>query len=98
MPLVIQFHDGLACPTIVCDWCQQPITDARDGGYFFPESDRADDTMVPLTFLHKGHCDRAYGVCHGEMASWEELRILPLLLARNLALPASVWTKEPLYV
>ena len=28
MPLVIQFHDDLACPTIVCDWCQQPITQA----------------------------------------------------------------------
>lgn len=25
MPLMIQFHDGLSCPTIVCDWCHQPI-------------------------------------------------------------------------
>ena len=36
MPLVIQFHDGLSCPTIVCDACQEPIMDAKDGGYFFP--------------------------------------------------------------
>ena len=60
MPLVIQFHDDLSCPTIVCDWCQEPITDAGLGGYFFPFSSRTDGTTVPITFLHKGGCDDAY--------------------------------------
>jgi len=41
MPIMIQFHDDLSCPTVICDWCQQPITDARLGGYFFPPTDRA---------------------------------------------------------
>jgi hypothetical protein len=45
MPLMIQFHDGLSCPTIVCDWCHTPITDAREGGYFFPMCTRADNEM-----------------------------------------------------
>jgi len=84
MPLVIQFHDDLSCPTIVCDWCQEPITDARLGGYFFPVVPRTEGTTVPMTFLHKGHCDDAYGAKYGAFDWWGELRDLPMYLARNL--------------
>ena len=86
MPLMLQFHDGLSCPTIVCDWCHQPITEARDGGYFFPTCARADGEMVPLTFLHKGPCDEAYGARHGRFEWWHELRDLPTFLLRNLGM------------
>jgi hypothetical protein len=86
MPLVIQFHDGLSCPTIVCDWCQAPIADAKKGGYFFPVAPRTEGAVVPVTFLHKGRCDRAYSARHGRLEWWQELRDLPTLLARNLCL------------
>jgi hypothetical protein len=88
MPLVIQFHNGLSCPTIVCDWCRKPITEAGAGGYFFPTCAREDDEIVPMTFLHKGACDDAYGVAYGAFEWWQELRDLPKYLARNLNLDA----------
>jgi hypothetical protein len=50
MPLVIQFHDGPSCPTIVCDACQEPIMDAKDGGYFFPRVAREEGRTVPIFF------------------------------------------------
>ena|SRR5215831_13897955 len=84
MPLVIQFRDGLSCPTILCDACQQPITDAKGGGYFFPMVPRQEGKTVAITFLHKGACDRAYEARHGRLDCWEELRHLPTFLARNL--------------
>jgi hypothetical protein len=95
MPLAIQFDGYQSCPIIVCDWCQRPITDARTGGYFWrslskDEGDTAPlpfptrgDTM-PLIFLHKGRCDERYGAQHGAPEAWEELRQLPIYLARNL--------------
>jgi len=92
MSLVIQFHDALSCPTIVCDWCHQPIEEARQGGYFFPVAPRTEGTMVPITFLHKGSCDSAYSSAHGRLEWWGELGELPTFLARNLhvALPGDV--------
>ncbi len=95
MPLMIQFHDDLACPTIVCDWCQQPITDAREGGYFWPQTCREAGTTVPVIFLHKGRCDTRYQGAHGPLDCWHELRDLPGYLVRNLAHtcpePVSIW-------
>ena len=84
MPLVIQFHDGLSCPTIICDACQEPITDAQVGGYFFPMTARDEGKTAPITFLHKGACDDAYAQLHGRFDWWGELRELPRLLARTL--------------
>jgi hypothetical protein len=83
MPLVIQFHDGLSCPTIVCDAYQEPITDARAGGYFFPRVAREEGRTVPSFYLHKGACDRAYTGQHGWLEWWGELWELPTLLAGN---------------
>ena len=87
MPIMIQFHDDLSCPTVICDWCQQPITDARLGGYFFPQTDRDEGTTAPLTFLHKGSCNRRYERTHGRLDLWGELRDFPMFLSRNLNLP-----------
>jgi hypothetical protein len=86
MALVIQFHEGLSCPTVVCDWCHAPITHAWAGGYFFPVAPRTEGAMVPLTFLHKGACDRAYAAQHGRLEWWGELWELPTFLARNLGM------------
>jgi hypothetical protein len=72
----------------VCDWCQQPITEAGDGGYFFPVTTRDEGKTVPITFLHKGRCDDLYGRKYGEFDWWEELRQLPIYLARNLNMKA----------
>jgi hypothetical protein len=88
MPLVIQFHDGLSCPTIVCDACQEPIIDAQDGGYFFPRVAREEGRTVPIFYLHKGACDRAFAGQHGWLDWWGELREFPMLLARNLKMKA----------
>jgi hypothetical protein len=83
MPLMIQFRKGRACPTIICDQCQQPITDAKDGGYFYPLA-RCDGEVVPMTFLHKGDCNRVYSATHGRLACWTELTCLPFFLVNNL--------------
>src|SRR5215831_4826261 len=84
MPLVIQFHDGLSCPTVICDACEQPIEDAREGGYFFPRVAREEGRTVPIFYLHKGACDRAFIGQRPWLEWWGELRELPLFLARNL--------------
>jgi hypothetical protein len=97
MPLIIQFHDSLSCPTVICDWCQRPITNARNAGYFwrylthkaneppaisFPQQG---DRMA-IIFLHKGRCDERYHAAHGPTDAWAELRYLPTFLARNLCM------------
>ena len=86
MPLVIRFRDGLSCPTIIWDACEEPITDARKGGYFFPRVAREEGRTVPIFYLHKGACDRAFGAQHVGLDWWGELHEFPTLLARNLAI------------
>jgi hypothetical protein len=84
MPLMIQFHDGLACPTVVCDWCQQPIDQAQAGGYFWPTGPRAEGQLIALTFLHKGACDDVWQALYGPLDCWEELLYLPTFMMDNL--------------
>ena len=84
MPLVIQFHGGCSYPTIVCDWCQEPITDAQDGGYFYPVTAREEGTTVAVTFLHHAACDEAYGRQYRACHWWGALREFPRLLAYTL--------------
>jgi len=93
VPLVIQFREGLSCPTVVCDYCQRPITDARDGGYFFATTDRQEGTTVPMTFLHKIRCDDRYSAQHGRLENWNELAALPGYLAENLGLARKTWSR-----
>jgi hypothetical protein len=88
MPLMIQYTDGLLCPTIICDWCQEPITEATRGGYFWPYNPaRTEGDLQALTFLHKGRCDFAWQAARGPLDCWEELRYLPTFLMDNLGLP-----------
>jgi hypothetical protein len=93
--LMMQFCDGLSCPTVVCDYCQRPIVDARDGGYFWPLAERQEGQMMSPVFLHKGRCDNAYSARHGRLDCWDELSMLPLSLADNLQIDRAQWTPPP---
>jgi hypothetical protein len=86
MPLMVQYLDGLSCPIAVCDWCQQPISEAGDGGYFWPRGPRTEGQLIALTFLHKGRCDETWAAVYGRLDCWEELRCLPAFLMDNLGM------------
>ena len=90
MPLMIQFRQGRACPTVVCDCCQPPITRAAEGGYFYDPTNRSADELTEMLFLHKGACDRAYSSCFGRLDHWGELKALPFFLVNNLDI---TWTQ-----
>lgn len=59
MAIKVWIKDGLACPTIVCDWCDLEITDASMGLYHWTIFDGASDPV----FLHKD-CNRSYEAAH----------------------------------
>jgi hypothetical protein len=86
MPVMIQFHDGLACPTIVCDWCEQPIEQAGAGGYFWPARLYTEGQLIVPTFLHKSACADTWEAAFGPLECWEELLYLPPFLIGSLAI------------
>jgi len=93
MPIMIRFEKGLSCPTVICDYCQRPIAQAQDGGYFFNSANHQEGYTVPLVFLHKVRCDARYSAKHGRLEGFNELEAFPDYLAENLGLRKKSWSR-----
>jgi hypothetical protein len=83
MPLLIQYTGPYAAPTVVCDHCGTPITDAKDGNYQWSHEVLGEGVTAPMLFTHKACC-RAFEQARG--GSWGAigLECLPFYLAHNL--------------
>ncbi|MFC1662493.1 hypothetical protein ACFL3S_13735 [Gemmatimonadota bacterium] len=75
--------EGRSCPTPFCDVCEEPIDTASGGLYCWKPEERI------VYFVHKGDCQaRIEWAWGGEMNySDMELRLLPVYLANNMAIP-----------
>lgn len=83
MGIVLDYEDGQVRPVVVCDWCDQPITDGTRGNFIGSTFGDA----RPIVFVHTGDCDRSYCAAHGGRGEWQgndRLDVLPLYLAANL--------------
>jgi hypothetical protein len=78
----------LSCPKFVCDYCEEPIEDARRGLYVWAADNAAYEAGEPADVftVHKGWCDHAFCFTRG----WHrhdpctgELAALLVYLARN---------------
>ncbi len=88
MPLKMVTWPGLLCPKVFCDWCNDEITDGRDGNYnFIMARDGKMAEREPIYYTHK-HCCRPFETAHGrgEGVMWGamELAYLPIYLGDNL--------------
>ena len=62
MPLVITQHRSTANPTIVCDWCHEPIATGTGGNYQWRNVPEGESS--PMVFTHK-RCCRAFEAAQG---------------------------------
>lgn len=64
MPIRMQRQEGRSCPRVICDWCAQPITDARLGMYaWLIGADGGLPEQGAVYFLHKS-CSWAFEPAH----------------------------------
>jgi hypothetical protein len=81
MPIVMVHKHGRNCPTIVCNACEEPVT---EHGNVLWDPDRPDR----LYYAHKGRCDRAIvAQCRPALLCWEELGHFLVFVANNAKLP-----------
>jgi len=83
MPLVIRLQGRYDVPQVVCDCCQQVITDASDGNYQWCYTTYREGETARIAFTHKA-CADAFERQHGGNWGVMELAALPAFLANNL--------------
>jgi hypothetical protein len=96
------FGELTNCPIIICDYCGEPIEDARNGNYQWVLS--ADYTALgsEIYFTHKKCChpfeEYSKAVSSDKHLMWSswELRDLPIYLGTNLGIDWSERLPEPL--
>ncbi len=74
-----------AGPVIICDYCGERITDARDGNYEWADVTGAPGQRMAVYFLHK-RCSAAHEAARGIVLDSMELTVLLPYLAHNLDL------------
>jgi hypothetical protein len=87
LPLAIRIENTTtgAGPVIICDYCGERITDARDGNYEWADVTGAPGQRMAVYFLHK-RCSAAHEALHGIVLDSMELTVLLPYLAHNLHL------------
>ena len=82
--LKIAWKRGLYRPVVECDWCEEPITDARDGNFEWQVAEDG-DTDAAMLFTHK-KCCHPFELANRGGGFWRanELQLLPLQLELNL--------------
>jgi hypothetical protein len=81
MPLCIVEGRHGARPTIVCDYCQEPITRAAEGNYQWQHG--AEGTPLAMVFTHK-QCCHPFELTHEGPWMAIELEWLLVFLKNNL--------------
>lgn len=89
MPLKMVASRSLICPKVYCDWCDNEITDARDGNYqsILSRDGKKPAEREPIYFTHKACCrpfEEAHGRGEGVMWGAMELEYFPIYLGENL--------------
>jgi len=90
--IVVRNLEGRDAPQLLCDVCEQPITDGNMAAVVFKRSDESGEgaTLHPLLYAHKGVCHRTAEQRLGgdEATGWIELYQHLLHLLKNCGLPA----------
>lgn len=80
---------GLSVPDVVCDHCNEVISDARTGRYWWIKTQEGENPSA-IWFLHK-RCEDVFVKLHPPRVwqRWENqsLLVFPLFLERRLAVP-----------
>lgn len=85
MPLQIKHADGITMPIIICDFCHEQITDAKEGSYQFRKPDKV-GAINDIFFTHE-KCGCAFEKLEPEgLWSSVPLECLPIYLGDNLNL------------
>ena len=85
MPLQIKHAEGITMPIIICDFCHEQITDAKEGSYQFRMPDEG-EVINDIFFTHE-KCCRAFEKLEPEsLWSSVSLECLPIYLGNNLNL------------
>ena len=85
MPLQIKHANGITMPIIICDFCREEITDAKDGSYQFRGAETTGE-VNDIFFTHE-KCGRAFEKLDPD-SLWGSvpLECLPIHLGNNLNL------------
>lgn len=90
MPLKIETGPFGVRPVILCDYCGEPIADARDGNYHWQADEAAfgDERSRRFTFFTHKACCGVFELERGGAASWFAMELADLLpaLAASLRL------------
>lgn len=84
MPIRIQHESGCFKPVVVCDHCDEPIEDAKEGNYQW-RVECGQPVDGQMFFTHKSCC-RDFELANGGRVGWfwTSLDALPVFLANNL--------------
>ena len=86
MGIQIIIKDGLRCPVVFCDQCNQVIENARTGNFEWHVDDKWEiDNQGQVYFTHK-QCSYPFEESRGGRHHWhcDELQLFPLFLGHNL--------------
>jgi hypothetical protein len=82
--LKIKAIDELTCPILLCDFCQERITDAKLALVRFKTDVYSSEGGTEILFTHKGDCDKSLKLQSDE---WTELTVFLLQIASNVGFP-----------
>ena len=84
--ILVQFKNAGYAAVIVCDICQQRISDGGLAVAVFPHVDHESSELLPVLHAHKGPCHHAAEAKLGGNTGWEELANHLLEMAHNSGL------------
>jgi hypothetical protein len=84
MPLMIKAEGNLSKPVILCDYCGQEITEARQGNYQWRMSESGKGVEGKIYFTHKSCCHAFETANPDPLWGAMELDCLPVYLSDNL--------------
>jgi hypothetical protein len=85
--ILIKQIDGRSCPLIICDACNEPITNIKMGIVRY-KSGGGDGDISEVQHSHKTTCDKALSGVEGKH-SWQDLSHHLFLLLTNSGMPSS---------
>jgi hypothetical protein len=92
MPIVMIQKRGRYCPTIVCEVCQEPITE-HGNVLYDPEQ------LERIYYVHKGRCnDVIEAQARPASLWWEELSWFLVYVANNAKLPPRTLVKREQWI
>src|SRR4051794_4614121 len=83
--IVMMIKRNRTAPLILCDHCQERITDPQRSLACWDDP-KGEDLPTPVFHLHKGDCDSGFN--KGQHRPWQEMSTHLVYLTHNTGLPA----------